>query len=127
MAFVEPILLDDNAVVEKEFALQGRSQFGSDWIESSSTPTDMRRVIIRHSNAGASIVKGAKPIRRHLVQFVHEKFNSTLNKTEKVVVNVTLTVDPGSSFVTSDLHHLVEFARNFLTDSNTEKLIRDET
>jgi len=73
------------------------------------------------------VVKGSKPIRRHLVQFVHEKWNSDLGKTEKCVVNATITNDPGSTFTSTDLLHLVMFAREFLTSTRVAQLLRDET
>jgi hypothetical protein len=128
MAFTDPIVLADNAAANQSFTLQSKTQNGSDYIENDATGTDQRKIVIRHTNAGPSVVKGAKPVRRHLVQFTHEKLNATLGKIEKITLNVTLTTDPGASgLVAADIYHVRAFAANFLTTTNIDKLIRDES
>jgi hypothetical protein len=127
MAYADPISLPNHAATDQDFTITSRLQNGSDWVETDATPTDMRTMSIRHSNAGPSVAKGANPIRRHLVQFVHSKWNDSLAKTEKLVLNVTMTVDPGSSFTTTNQQDLVAFANGFFTDTNLAKLLRDET
>lgn len=127
MAYADPITVADNAAANQTFTLQSRQSAGSDWVESDATPTDMRKIVFRNSNAGASVAKGAKPVRRHLVQFSHEKWNSTLGKTEKAILNVTLTVDPGASFTTTNIYDLRAFAENFLSNTTIDQMLRDET
>lgn len=127
MAFTDPIALNDNAAASQSFVRQSGLLGGSDWVENDATLADTRRIVIRHSNAGASVQKGAKSVRRHLTQFVHEKYNATLGKTEKCTLNVTLTIDPGASFTTTNMYDLRAFAVNFLSTTNLDKLVRDET
>lgn len=128
MALTDPITLNDHSAVLKSFVLQNRGPGGSDYVESTATATDMRKIVIRHSNAGASIVKGSKPVRRHLIQFTDEEWNSTLGKTEKATVNVTITVDPGAAGIsTLEIQDLVSFAKDFLSDTRLAQMIRDET
>lgn len=127
MAFADPITLADNAAANQTFTRQSAQQNGSDWIETDATLGQARTITIRHSNAGTSVAKGAGAIRRHLVQFALTQYNSTLGKQEKAVLNLTLTVDPGSSIAASDLYHLMAFAKNFLSSANVDKLVRDET
>lgn len=127
MAFTDPISLNDNAAAAQSFTRQTFVQQGSDWIESDATVASTRRIIIRHSNAGASVIKGGKPLRRHLVQFVQEAWNATLGKTEKATLNLTLTVDPGRSAITdTNLYDLRSFAKEWLTTANIDKVLRDE-
>lgn len=127
MAFAEPIVLANASAVNQNFVLQSRFKDGSDWIEDDATSTLTRRLSIRHSNAGPSVQKGFKPIRRHLVQMVEEKWNATLGKQEKVTLNLTVTVDPGSSVTVGEVYDLRAFMDSFLNNSNLDKLLRDET
>jgi len=127
MAYTDPISLFDNAAAAQSFVRQSNQKDGSDWIENDSTVALTRRIVIRHSNAGTSVVKGSKPIRRHLVQFTHEAWNATLGKTEKATLNVTLTNDPGTAITAAQLYDLRAFAVNFLTTANIDKMVRDET
>lgn len=127
MAYTDPISLLDNAAASQSFTRQSSQLAGSDWIENDATLLDIRKIVLRHSNAGASVVKGGKPIRRHLAQFIHEKWNATLGKTERCALNVTLTIDPGASFSTTEIYHLRSFAKEFLTTTNVDKMLRDET
>lgn len=128
MAFTDPIALDDSASVEQSFVLQSRQKDGSEWIESDATAGNVRRISIRHSNAGPSIQKGAKPVRRHLVQFSQETLNTTLGKTEKLVVNLTITNDPGSTLDNTEAAHLLAFVKGIIESSNfVDKILRDET
>jgi len=129
MAFADPITLNDsNAVpVAQSFTRQFTAQGGSDWVENDATPSLTRKIVMRHSNAGPSTVKGAKPVRRHLVQFTLDKWNATSGKTEKAVVNTTITVDAASSITVGEIEDLTTFAAGFLTDANVEKLLRDES
>jgi hypothetical protein len=127
MAYTDPIVLIDNATANQTFVRQSSQKDGSDWIENDATIALTRRIVIRHSNAGASVVKGSKPIRRHLVQFTHEAWNATLGKTEKATLNVTLTNDPGTAITAAQIYDLRSFAREFLTAANIDKMLRDET
>jgi len=127
MAYSDPLVLKDNAAVNQNFVVQSRLQGGVDYIEDDATTTDRRRISIRHSNAGPSVVKGSRPVRRHLFQVIHDKWNSTLGKQEKATLNITLTTDPGASITTAEILHLAAFGAEFLTlDANVEKLLRDE-
>jgi hypothetical protein len=131
MAFADPIVLNDDTPitpVAQNFVLASRLLNGSEWIEDdASGTTDVRRLSIRHSNAGPSTAKGQFPVRRHLFQVTHEKYNATTLKIEKVVVNVTITVDPGASITVQNQKDALAFARNFVTGANLLKLLRDET
>lgn len=128
MAYADPLTLNDSAPLAHNFTKQQSVPNGSDWIDGASTATDVTKILIRHSNAGTSIVAGQKPIRRHLVQFTREIWNATLGKTEKMTLNVTLTVDPGTSFTETNRDDLEAFAANFLlSDTFTDRLMRDET
>jgi hypothetical protein len=129
MAFTDPIVLADSNPISpanQTFTRQFTAQGGSDWIENDAIPSLVRKIVMRHSNAGPSTVKGAKPVRRHLVQFTLDKWNATTAKTEKAVVNCTITVDAASSITVAEIEDLSTFAANFLTDGNVEKLLRDE-
>lgn len=129
MAFTDPITLADNSAANQTFTRQTFAPTGSDWVETDATVADTRRIIIRHTNAGPSVVKGSKPIRRHLIQFTHEAWNATLGKTERATLNATLTVDPARSEITdAHLYDLGNFAAEFLTvTANIDKLLRDES
>jgi hypothetical protein len=127
MAFADPIIVADHAAANQNFTGRSSMQGGSDWIEDDATLTDQRQLSIRHSNAGPSVLKGQTPIRRHLVQFQHVKYDSTIGKNVKMVLNTTLTIDPGAGFTTLEQQNLVAFTKNFFTDANLAKLIRDET
>lgn len=128
MAFDNTLTLVDFSEANQNFVAQSRLQGGVDYIESDATAESTRRLSIRHTNAGASVLgKGAKPIRRHLVQFTHEKWNSELGKTEKATVNVTITVDPGASITTTEKRDLIAFAISLIGETaNQDRLLRDE-
>jgi hypothetical protein len=126
MAFTDPIVLADQLAANQTFTQTGMSKDGSYWIENDATGTDQRKLAILHSNAGASLIKGGPPARRHLFQIQHAKWNSTLGKTELATLNTTLTLDPTSSFSTANLYDLAAFLRNFYTSGNLDKLIRNE-
>lgn len=128
MAFTEPITLADYDNADVDFVLQSRLKDGSEWIESDAGPNNIRRISIRHSNAGPSIQKGSKPVRRHLFQFVQEKLNTTLGKTEKLTVNLTITNDPGSELDNTEARHLLSFVRRLVETTDFDgKALRDET
>lgn len=127
MAFSDPITLADSESSNQSFTRQTSVQNGSNWVESDSTIDDTRTLIIRHSNAGKSVVKGAPPLQRANVAFQHAKFNSTLGVTEKAVINVNITFDSASSFLAGDFNDLAAFARNFFTETNLAKLMRKES
>lgn len=129
MAFTDPIVLNDDAgpPVPQTFVLASRLQNGSDWVEDDATAAEVRRLSIRHSNAGPSTAKGQAPIRRHLVQFTHEKYNATTLKIEKLVMNITYTIDPGATLTLQNQKDIAAFGRNFFSAANLAKLLRDET
>lgn len=128
MAFTDPQSLNDNSAAAQSFVRQDVLQGGSNWIENDATGTLIRKISFRHSNAGASVLKGGKPVRRHLVQFTHEAFNATLGKWDKATLNVTLTTDPGGGVITpTNIYDLRAFAVAFLTTGNIDKLMRDES
>lgn len=127
MAFSDPITANDNAAVLQTFTQTGMLQNGSDWVENDATAASTRRLVLRHSNAGASVAKGASPIRRHLQQWTHEKYNATLGKTEKLTFNLTVTQDPGASFTSTDIYDLLAFVKNFSTTGNLDKMLRNES
>jgi hypothetical protein len=131
MAFSDPITVLDRTATGKDFVLQSRTLNGSDYVEETASASDQRKILVRHQNAGPSVQKGAKAIRRHLVQFVDERYNATLGKQERAVLNVTLTIDPGSSaaLTGNGLADLAAFASNFFDPSGDtlEKLLRDES
>lgn len=125
MAFAD-LTLGNYAEVNQSFVIQSQLPGGVDFIEDDATIGDTRRISIRHSNAGPSVVKGGKPIRRHLVQMTHEKWNADLGKTEKLVMNMTITNDPTTTFSETNIRDLWTFMVNFITDTNVKKLLRDE-
>lgn len=127
MAFTDPITMNDNSSVLQTFTRTGQIQNGSDWVENDSILTDKRSILLRHSNAGPSKIKGAKPLRRHLVQMIHEKWNSTLGITDKATLNLTVTVDGASTITSTDLYNMLAMVKNFLTTGNLDKILRDET
>lgn len=127
MAFTDPITLNDSSAVLQTFTRTSSFAGGSDWVENDGTMGDLRKISIRHTNAGPSATKGAKPLRRHFVQFVHEKWNAALGKTEKATFNVTITVDPSSALTTTNLRDLQAFLKNFQTSGILDQLLRDET
>lgn len=127
MSFGATITLPDISG-SQVFNLQGFVPNGADYIEDDSSPTLTRRVAIRHSNAGASIVKGQTPIRRHLLQLKYEAWNADLGKTEVMIGNLTITKDPGSTFATSDVRNLCAQLKEFLDDdAMVDRLLRDES
>lgn len=127
MAFDNTLTLTNNGAESESFVAQSRLQGGVDYIDVTSTAANTRKLSIRHTNAGPSVIKGGKPVRRHLVQMVQEKWNSTLGKTERATVNVTITVDPGASITLAEQQDLIAMASNFVdVDANVEKLLRDE-
>lgn len=125
MAFADTITVQDAAAADKVFVLQSRFNGGADYIWDGSTASLTERLKIRHSNVGSSVVKGQKPVRRHLVQFIAEKFNTDLGKTETVTTNVTITVDPGSTLTAEPEKHRA-FVESFLSTTTMAQLIRDE-
>lgn len=127
MAFDDPIVLADNSAVDQSFTRKGVSLTSSEWVESDSTSTNIRNLSIRHASAGPSVQKGAPPVRRHLVQFKLNKWNSILMKMEVATLNVTLTVDPGSTITAANIYDLVAFQKDLLTNSVVDQLMRDET
>lgn len=127
MAFTDPISVNDNSAALQGFTRTGYNPNGSDWVENDATATDVRSLVIRHSNVGSSATPGGKPLRRHLVQFVHSKWNASLGKTEKFVMNLTFTVDPQSALTTTNQYDILAFVKNFLTTTNFDKLVRDES
>jgi hypothetical protein len=128
MAFTDPLALTDSGGNTDNFVLQQRFAGGSDYVLSTSTPQDKSSVSFRHSNAGVSIAgKAAPPIRRHLVQFKREKYNSTLGRTEVLTYNVTITNDPASSFTTTDVDDMRAYVESFLSATTVPQLLRDET
>lgn len=81
MAFADPLVLADNAAANKNFNRQFSQSGGSNYVESTATPLDNRTIIIKHGNAGNSVAGGSAPKqRRHLIQFIHTKYNSTDRK-----------------------------------------------
>lgn len=119
--FTDPLSLNDVSETGQNFTRVGTTLGGSDWIESDASVSDTRRILFRHSNAGQSVNgKNAPPIRRHLVSFIHEKWNEETAKTEKAVMNVTLTHDPSTTFASTDLKDLMAFAASFLTSFDDE-------
>lgn len=127
MAFADPIVLADHAAANQNFTGRSSFQGGSDWVEDDATLSDQRTLSIRHTNAGPSVAKGQSPVRRHLVQLVHTKYDSTLGKNVKMTFNGTLTIDPGAGFTTTEQQNIVSFGTKFWTDTNLAKVIRDET
>lgn len=127
MAFTDPITLNDSAAVLQTFTRQSSFAGGSDWVENDATLTEFRKISIRHTNAGPSATKGGKPLRRHFVQFSHEKYNATLGKMEKFTCNVTYTVDPQAALTLTNLRDVQAFAKNFATTTVLDQMIRDET
>jgi hypothetical protein len=125
MAFSDLTLADADGT-NQSFVVQQRFAGGVDFIESDATVDSTRKIAVRHSNAAPSVLKGARPARRHLAQFTQEDYNATLGKTEKTTLNVTLVVDPGASITEDELFHLRAFLVNFLTEANVSKLLRDE-
>lgn len=127
MAFTEPYSVNDNSATLQSFTRTGSLPTGSDWVENDATSSNRRSMKVRHSNVAASKTPGGKPVRRHLLQFVHEKWNATINKWESATINVTLTVDPQSSITAAEIYDLMAFEKNSLTTTIVDKLIRDET
>lgn len=127
MAFTDPIVLADQLAANQTFTGTGNVQNGSYWVENDATNADRRELAILHSNAGAGLIKGGPPLRRHLFQVKHSKWNAGLGKTEIATLNTTLTIDPTSSFSTANLYDLAAFLRNFYTSGNLDKLLRNES
>lgn len=127
LAFTDPISLNNNAGVAQGFTRTGQVQAGSDWTEDDATNSNQRRIIIRHRKGGKSVAKGAGFVKQHLSQFTHEKYNATLGVMEKMTLNVTLQIDPGTTFTNTDIYDLRAFAVNFYTTGNVDKIIRDES
>ncbi len=88
---------------------------GSTWIWEGSTPTLTKEMRISHQNAGKSIAPGANPVRRTLVQLVYSAYNSTTGKTEKLTLNTTFTIDPGTSLDAADAALMWAQMVDFLT------------
>jgi len=124
MAFADSISLSDGTNT-RVFVLQSRLNGGCDYIWDGSTAALTRRLKIRHTNVGASVVKGQRPVRRHLAQLITESFNTDLGKTESVTTNYTLTVDPGSTLTTAPEDHR-KLMEDFLTTTSIAQLVRDE-
>jgi ribosomal protein L16 Arg81 hydroxylase len=130
MSFGATITLNDGqgTPVAVVFNLQQFVPNGADYIDATSTAALTRRLLIRHSNAGASLIKGQKPIRRHLVQAITEMFNEDLGKTEKITANFTFTVDPAHTFTDQQIEDPGVFLSNFIIGSNNmARLLRDES
>jgi hypothetical protein len=129
MALGSTIALADSAASVQTFNLIGYIPNGADYIEDDST-ADLRRTIsVRHSNVGKSQVKGREPVKRHLVQFIHNEYNATLGITEKFTINLTITKDAGSTQISStEEGHVVAFAKNFLASATLmPALLRGES
>lgn len=123
----DPLTLEDAAAAGQDFTRISTTLGGSDWVEDDADVADTRRMIIRHSNAGASVNgKQAPPIRRHLVSFVHEKWNEESAKTEKAVINFTITHDPSTTFTAGNLNDLCSFAAQMLS-LHRAALIQNQT
>lgn len=126
----DPLQLKDFADSTQGFTRISSLQGGSDWVEDDATISDKRTIAVRHSNAGKSSVKGGPPLRRHLMQFTHSKWNATLGITEKLVANVTFTCDPSTSFDTTDYADIGAFISNAFgngAETILDQLLRDET
>lgn len=48
-------------------------------------------------------------------------------KMEAATVNVTLTVDPGSTITAANIYDLIAFQKNLLSTTVIDQLMRDET
>lgn len=127
MAFDDPIVIADNSAANQSFTRKGVSLSTSEWIENDATSTNIRTLSIKHASAGPSVQKGSPPVRRHLVQFKLNKWNSILMKMEAATVNVTLTVDPGSTITAANIYDLMAFQKNLLSTTVIDQLMRDET
>lgn len=132
MALTDPITLVNEQAVDTDFVRVSTYKDASDWVSEITPGSDVIKLSIRHANAGASIVKGAKPARRHLLQLRREKWNSTLGKTEIMTVNLTMTHDPASSLTSQDLRNILwmacyKFGTAAGSNAFADSLIRDET
>jgi hypothetical protein len=129
MAFTDPIGLNDSVAALQNFTKISQIGGRSEWVENDATAINRRRLIIQHQNAGTSVAKGQTPIRRHSVQMIHERYNATLGKMEKLTQNWSWTVDPGASSITAtDIADQLAFMKNFFPNTATlDKLLRDET
>jgi hypothetical protein len=126
MAFTDPIVLADYAAANKSFNRGGFIPQGCQYIESTATPSDKRLLTIKHTTSGLGPNKS--PISRHLVQISHEKWNATLGKTEKLVMNLTITLENSSSFSANpNQYDILTFLKNWISTANYDKLIRGES
>jgi hypothetical protein len=127
MAFADPLVLVDNAAVNQNFTRKVTlASGGSDWVEDDATAALERTLVMRHSTAGPSVVKGAVPRQRHLTQFLYRKFSAITGLTETFKVNLTIEDDPSSSITLADKEHILAFVRSFATSANLPKILRAE-
>lgn len=128
MAFTDPIVLADNTPTNQNFTRTVTlASGGSDWIEDDASASLERKLVMRHSTAGPSSVKGAVPRQRHLIQFTHREFSAITGLQELFKINLTVEDDPGGSQITTtEKQHMYAFVRSFLTDANMAKVLRAE-
>lgn len=94
MAFADPLSLENAFNAANSFVRTFQDARGSAFIDSASSATEPRGLVIRHQVSG----KNADAVDRHLVQAYYTKLDpETIPRTG--IINVTLAV-PRSSIIT---------------------------
>lgn len=127
--------LNNNAAVAKTFTEQGKSLTEAQWYNTTDqAATYSNRIVIKQMNNAGRDARGNQ-LRRSQVQCVIERPIEIVNPvngaikqaSEKVTCTVSIVAAPLSPTMTSaDKQDVVEYLRNFLTDSVVTSLTNGE-
>lgn len=110
MAFADPLSLENAFNAANSFVRTNQDAKGSSFIDSASTPTEPRGLVIRHQVSG----KGAEAVDRHLVQAYYTKLDAeTIPRTG--IVNVTLAMPRNAVITNTIMYNLVSNLIDLLT------------
>jgi hypothetical protein len=111
MSLTDTLTLDNSSGTEATFSLQGRDNQGSRRIDTASTLTEPRSLIIKHSKTG----NGVNAIDRHLIQFSRTELDSaTVPRT--AIVNLTMAVPQSAVFSSSEIKDMVAYLVDLVSD-----------
>lgn len=119
MAATADIVLADYASVNKTFSPSIAVPNGSQYADVSSTASQPRTLQIKHIMQAANASTGVDV---HTVSFAHTVLDSVTSKPYTVSLSMTFRV-PRTGPNLTNRRDLWSFAKNFLTDTNVEKLL----
>lgn len=110
MAFSDTLSLENAFNAANSFVRTNQDASGSNWIDSASTASEPRGLVIKHQVSG----KGSAAVDRHLIQLYYTKLNAeAIARTGQV--NITLAMPRDSIITNTIMYNLVSNGIDLLT------------